>query len=114
MSCSKVFRDPATRTDGTSTEANCTPQGARIQLDPAVDVAAIPGITPGEIAVGEALQTYGAYLRDSTGVTMAFSFEKPTREADPYLLAAGFRWDYYGMPNIPWDRLRVLRQWDGG
>jgi hypothetical protein len=113
LSCRDVFRHPATKTDGVSLAPDCLPQGARIQLDPAVDVDAIPGITPGEKAVAEALQTYGAYLRDATSAIMAFAFEQPTSDADPYPVAAGFPWDFYDMPHIPWDRLRVLRQWDG-
>jgi hypothetical protein len=37
---------------------------------------------------------------------MAFAFESPIGEADPYP-AAGFAWDYYDMPHIPWNKLRV-------
>jgi len=111
-SCREVFRVPATKTDGVSSRGDCLPEGARVQLDPAVDVNALPGITPGEKAVGHALQTYGAYNRDNAGAPIAFSFEKPTTGVDPYP-AAGFAWDYYGMPHIPWNKLRVLRQWDG-
>jgi hypothetical protein len=113
LSCRGTFRPPAIKTDGTAPVGPCVPEGARIQLDPSVDVDAIPGITPGEKAVAQALQTYGAFLRDNANVQMAFSFEKPTGEADPYPVAAGFSWDYYEMPHIPWDRLRVLRQWNG-
>ncbi len=111
-SCRDVFRVPATKTDGVSLRSDCLPEGARVQLDPAVDVDALPGITPGEKAVGHALQTYGAYNRDNAGAPIAFGFEKPTTGVDPYP-AAGFAWDYYGMPHIPWNKLRVLRQWDG-
>lgn len=111
-SCRRVFRYPATKTDGTSSRADCLPEGARVQLDPSIDVAAIPGITPGEVAVARALQEYGAYNRDNAGAPMAFAFENPIGDADPYP-AAGFRWDYYDMPHIPWSELRVLRNWDG-
>lgn len=113
LSCPDVFRHPATKTDGSSTRRPCLPQGARVQLDPSIDVRRIPDITPGEIAVAEALQKYGAYLRDSGAAPMAYAFERPTDEADPYPVVAEFPWDYYGMPHIPWERLRVLRQWDG-
>lgn len=111
-SCQRVFRHPAVKTDGSSARADCIPEGARLQLDPAVDVDAIPGITPGERAVAKALQVYGAYNRDNAGAPMAFQFEAPFGEPDPYP-AAGFAWDYYDMPHIPWHRVRVLRSWDG-
>lgn len=111
-SCQKVYRYPATKTDGASSRGDCLPEGARVQLDPSIDVDALPGITPGERAVARALQTFGAYNRDNSEAPMAFAFEKPTGGVNPYP-AAGFSWDYYHMPHIPWDRLRVLRHWDG-
>jgi len=111
-SCQQVYRFPATKTDGASSRGDCLPEGARVQLDPSVDVDALPGITPGERTVAHALQTYGAYNRDNAGAPIAFGFEKPTTGVDPYP-AAGFAWDYYDMPHIPWNKLRVLHQWDG-
>jgi hypothetical protein len=112
-SCAFVYRYPATKTDGDVWDEPCVPQGARVQLDPSIDVEGIPGITPGEIAVAKALQTYGAFLRDKSETAMGIVFETPTTEADPYPDAAGFPYDFYEMPHIPWDRLRVLAEWDG-
>lgn len=110
--CSGTFRHPATKTDGRSSSSACLPEGARVQLDPSVDLDAIPGITKGEKIIGRALQKYGAINIDNGGARMAFSFEKPTDEADPYP-SAGLASDYFNMSRIPWNRLRVLRQWDG-
>lgn len=114
--CATTFRPPALKTDGDSTRSDCIPEGARLQLDPAIDVAAIPGITPGEVAVARALQVYGAYLIDRAGTLLAVSFEVapdagPTTTGAVYT-QAGFAWDYYGMPQVPWSRLRVLQAWD--
>jgi len=111
-SCPDVYRYPATKTDGTATIDSCVPQGTRLQLDPSIDVEAIPGITPGEVAVAEALQTYGAYLRDSAGTALGVAFEEPADGLAAYE-QVGFPWDYYNMPHIPWDSLRVLSDWDG-
>jgi len=118
-SCKTTFRDPAVKTDGDSTRSDCTPQGVRLQLDPAIDVGALPGITAGERAVGKALQTYGVYVIDKGGAPMSISFElapDATSAQDPGATykTEGLAWDYFAMPHIPWDRLRVLRQWDGG
>ncbi len=110
--CTQAYRYPASKTDGGSTRPDCIPEGARIQLDPAVDVDAL-GLGSAERAVARALQTYGAYAIDNGGAPMAFIFENPAGEADPYP-AAGLRWDYFGLDGIPWHSLRVLRQWDGG
>lgn len=112
-SCPEVYRYPAIKTDGHSSGLPCIPQGARVQLDPAIDVESIPGITPGEIAVAQALQSHGGYLRDSSKVAMGIAFEVPTGDRDPYPDVAGFPYDYYEMPHIPWSQLRVLASWDG-
>lgn len=107
------FRYPATTTDGTITSGTCVPEGARLQLDPSLDLAAIPGITQGELALGRALQTYGGIVNDIGGSRMSFYFEKPQPgQADPYP-GAGLGWDYYGFDRLPWDRMRMLASWDG-
>ncbi len=108
-SCDVEFRWPATKTDGWSTDPYCLPEGARIQLDPSINVDAIPGISAGEKTVAKALQTYGAYNIDNGGAPMAFSFETPTG-SDPYP-GAGFGWDWYYMSKIPWGSMRVLSDW---
>lgn len=107
--CRGSYRYPATTTDGNSSAANCIPEGARIQLDPSIDVDSIAGITPGERTIAKALQTYGAYVGDTGGANMAFPFEVPTGEdgTNPYP-AAGLAWDYHNMAHIPWNRIRVL------
>ncbi|HEX2698713.1 MAG TPA: hypothetical protein VHM89_00725 [Acidimicrobiales bacterium] len=107
-----THRYPASKSDGGSTRPDCVPQGARIQLDPSLDVESLPGITPGERAVARAMQIYGAYAVDSAGAAMAVIFEDPAGKPDPYP-AAGFGRDYDPMVHIPWERVRVLRQWDG-
>lgn len=111
--CASVYRYPASKTDGKSSSSDCIPEGARIQLDPSIDVDAIPGITPGEKIVAHALQRYGAYCKDSGGARLAFGFEDPIDKPNPYP-SLGFGWDYYDMPHIPWNRLRVLASWNGG
>lgn len=111
-SCRGEYRWPAMKTDGGSGRADCLPAGARVQLDPSIDVDDIPGITPAEKAVARALQVYGAYHRDNGGSAMAIAFEAPIGEPDPYP-AAGLTWDFYRMQHIPWHRLRVLESWDG-
>jgi hypothetical protein len=110
--CKSVYRYPASKTDGVSSRTDCIPEGARIQLDPAINVDAIPHITPGERTIAKALQTYGAYNIDNGGANMAFIFETPSGEADPYP-SLGITWDYFALDRIPATELRVLRTWDG-
>lgn len=110
--CVGSFRAPAQKTDGEADRADCIPEGAHLQLDPTIDVTAIPDITPGEVAVARALQQYGGYLIDRADTSLAIGFEvapdaTPSNPGAVYT-KAGLAWDYYGMPHIPWDRLRVL------
>jgi hypothetical protein len=110
--CASRHRYPASKTDGWSHRPDCVPLGARIQLDPSIDVGSIPGITAGERIVARALQLYGAYCKNTGAARLAFGFQDPIGTRNPYP-ALGFRWDYYAMAHIPWSDLRVLRQWNG-
>lgn len=106
------FRPPALKSDGDSTRADCIPEGARLQLDPSLDLNSLD-LQPGELAVATAMQRYGGYVMDVSGAPLSVSFELDT-EAAPGTLGsvykdAGFRWDYDAMERIPWDKLRVLK-----
>jgi hypothetical protein len=109
--CEVKFRSPASKTDGESTRKDCLEQGTRIQLDPSLDLGKLD-LTPVERAVASALQTYGAYARDNGGVPIALIFQTPSSE-DPSYLRAGLSRDYDRLDGIPWDRLRVLANWNG-
>jgi hypothetical protein len=112
------YRHPAQATDGTNSATGVAPipQGARIQLDPSLDLTAISGITQAERTIGKALQTYGAYcvgnVASASPVTMGFLFEYGGNPAAEYV-TAGLTADYYDMTKIPWASLRVLKKWDG-
>ena len=106
-----TFRTPALKSDGTSTRPDCIPEGARLQLDPAVDLDSLD-LRPGELAVARAMQRYGGYLMDVSDAPLSVSFELDRDAAAGELgqtySDAGFRWDYDAMENVPWDRLRVM------
>jgi hypothetical protein len=57
---------PFTASDGQIESAEAIPMGARLQLDPALDVESL-GLTPWELTIARALQEYGAYVVDSAG-----------------------------------------------
>jgi hypothetical protein len=115
--CAGQYRAPAVKTDGRSVRSDCIPEGARIQLDPSISLSSISGLTPGERAVARALQVYGAYVIDVAGTSMSVSFERAAdaTESSPgaTYTRAGLSWDYYGMPRVPWQRMRVLTTWQG-
>jgi hypothetical protein len=107
-----TFRPPAIKTDGKSTGADCIPEGARLQLDPVVDLSTL-GLSKGALAVATAMQRYGGYIVDVGGAPLSVSFERdtsaPPNKPGKVYEDAGFRWDYDAMDLVPWDMLRVLR-----
>ncbi|BCI81508.1 hypothetical protein MTY66_31330 [Mycolicibacterium sp. TY66] len=109
--CASIYRAPALKTDGNSTATNCIPEGARVRLNPSVNLASL-SLTPAERTVATALQTYGAYVMDRGGSSISVSFERDTTAAANSIGAvyqsAGLRWDYDSMPDIPWSSLQVL------
>jgi len=111
------FRYPAPRSDGANGAGVATPipEGARVQLDPSINLAAISGITEIELTIGTALQVYGAYCGDNGGERMAFICEYlgTTIPENQVYFDAGIDGDYWDMIHIPWSSLRVLAQWDG-
>lgn len=64
------------RTSDGSGGSSAMPMGSRLQLDPTVDIATL-GLQPGEEMIARALQTYGAYVTDSSSV-LAFYAENFT------------------------------------
>lgn len=110
--CAKTFRSPALKTDGRSTRPDCLPEGARLQLDPSLDIDTLH-LTPAEHMVAAAMQTYGGYVIDMSGSPLSMSFELDPEAHPGYIgptyVDAGLRWDYDGMSDIPWQRLRVVR-----
>jgi hypothetical protein len=97
---------PATHTDGKFASNTAMPEGARLQLDPAFNVAAQPWAAWQKV-LAKALQEYGAYTSD-TGGTVSVKGEA----AD--LDKRGLSWASVGVPSgpnlswLPWTRMRVL------
>jgi hypothetical protein len=99
---------PATETDGESTRSDALPEGARLQLDPGLDLRKL-GLSPAAYAIGKALQRYGMYLGDTgggSGVSL-YAVNGQSYPANPY---KGFSTGAYGdLGKIPLNRFRVIR-----
>lgn len=99
---------PATESDGVSTGLWALPEGARLQLDPSLDLDTLE-LTPYAKTIAKALQEYGMILFDdgSSGVSVESLDPKSTR-ANPYegLLPDV---DFPELNDIPLDRLRLLK-----
>jgi hypothetical protein len=65
---------------GVATTAAGMPCGARIQLDPSVDVTQL-GLSPAGVVVARALQKYGAYVGDYSGALSLYAENSPEAQA---------------------------------
>jgi hypothetical protein len=98
---------PATESDGTSERPWSLPEGARVRLDPTLDLDALE-LTPWEYTIAAALQEYGMFLVDFNSLGLSIEAIDPRSvQGDPYdgLLPDQ---DYPLLPGIPTDRLQVL------
>jgi len=102
---------PANRTDGKTDAPSAIPEGQRLRLDPAVDVASLR-LTPLGRMVARALQRYGAIVRDTSGAVSVYAQHTNTALAlglpDPYVAYYGGKPKYAQLDGIPWDRLQTL------
>jgi hypothetical protein len=121
---SSAFRYPMSASDG---HDGAIPMGARLQLDPSVNCAALPGASKGEQMVCQALETYGGYMRDTGGVALSMYFEgenlnDPTRHppngspgnagSSSGVFGKNGLSDGQDLSAIPWGQLRVLKSWN--
>jgi hypothetical protein len=106
-----VYASPAQRADGASSEPSSLPEGAHLQLEPGLDLAALhlPHIT---LMMAEAAQRYGIVVRD-TAANVAFYAQDPTPTGEnPYTGLSGY---YEGktpselLASFPWSRLQLLK-----
>ena len=108
----KTYSWPAQRTDGSSTDPNAIPEGARFRLDPKLDLNTL-NLPPMTRAMAVAAQRYGMIVRDQTGHAISFFAENPAPHGtNPYTLAGGF----YGGPDpsavmraFPWDHVQLVK-----
>jgi hypothetical protein len=110
----KTYSFPAQRTDGTSTDPNAIPEGARFRLDPALNIDAL-NLPPMTRAMAKAAQRYGIIVRDQTAHAISFFAENPSQTqsaTSPYSGPGGF----FGRSDptaviaaFPWDHLQLVK-----
>jgi hypothetical protein len=98
---------PATHHDGSTTDPNALREGMRLQLDPAVNVDALP-MPAWEKTVVRAMQTYGMYLRDQGGTLAIFAETPASRGYDAWAKVGLPTGNSIHLDGIPWDRFRVI------
>lgn len=109
----QIFSWPARRADGRNPDnaANRIPQGLRLRLDPAVDVAALPMTAAGK-TIARAAQIYGFIVWDRAGA-ISLRAQNPKSylalgQANPYPALFSGQPSYAVLDGFPWDRLQFL------
>jgi hypothetical protein len=104
---------PARASDGSSGNPNAIPIGARLQLDPSIDVETLPLSRGGKI-IARALQEYGAWVGDTGSMAALNAREFLTvnkagrafLDSRPWSGLLNYRTLYF---NFPLNRMRVLQ-----
>jgi hypothetical protein len=113
---SSSHKYPASKSDGHGNGSRPIPMGQRVQLDPSINVGAQPWSRI-EKMVAQALQTYGAYLVDSSGGSFGLAAQMDQKSLGgnpgPMWNAVGVTGDYWRLGHIPMTSLRFLKRWDG-
>jgi hypothetical protein len=94
---------PAVASDGTHSDAGSLPEGARLQLDPSLDLSSL-GLNSWQMVVAKAMQTYGMYLTDTGGGVAIPAQESAQGQSYPW--GAG---TYQYLPQTILSHLRVLK-----
>jgi hypothetical protein len=99
---------PATESDGNTPGRSAIPEGARLQLDPSLDLKAL-GLRGYERTIARALQVYGAYVGDTAGrgVTL-YALHAMSSAHNPYGSILPDE-TYPSLTGIPFERVRVIR-----
>jgi hypothetical protein len=107
-----VYAWPAQRTDGLGTVPTDLPEGARLRLDPRLDIPALHLPRFVEI-MALAAQRYGIIVRDQSHHYIGFYGEDPTPTGtDPYHGLHGIyegQWPSQLLARFPWSSLEVLK-----
>ena len=104
-----LFVAPATESDGRSDDPLTLPEGARLRLDPGLDLRTLD-LEPWELTIARAMQEYGIILADNGSASVTFYTVHPASfggYATPWPLDEGIGY----ASGIPLDRLQLLA-WD--
>lgn len=113
FACRDFFVYPAQRTDGASVRDDCMPEGARLRLDPNLDIAAL-NLPPITQTIARAARDYGIVVRDKTGGQSISLFAEQVQHGEPNVYA-GADGLLGGVPawsvlrKFPWRKLKLVQ-----
>ncbi|MGA2455496.1 MAG: hypothetical protein ABSG93_18465 [Solirubrobacteraceae bacterium] len=105
------FAYPAQRSDGTSANPFSLPEGARLRLNPAVNLAQLhlPRLT---LMIAQAARRYGIFVRDKGANVQFFAQDPIPTGTDPFTGAGGYfeaKSPSELLASFPWSDLEVLQ-----
>ncbi|HEY2935384.1 MAG TPA: hypothetical protein VGJ25_02210, partial [Gaiellaceae bacterium] len=96
---------PATSSDGHSTVAGAIPEGARLQLDPSLDLGSL-GLNAWQATIARALQKFGMILGDTGGTVGLSAVNAISFPSNPYPWGDA---SYAYLPTSLLQHMRVLK-----
>lgn len=97
---------PATGSDGSSDDAAALAEGARLRLDPSLDIDALD-LPPAQEAIAKAVQKYGMVLTDTSGGFTLYAASPQSFASFPY--PQSWTHDLWkDISDIPFDKLQVV------
>lgn len=103
-----VWSTPATHADGVSKRRRALPEGARLRLDPRLDLGKLD-LPPITRMMAEAAQQYGIVVRDRSGVVAFYAEDPSPLRRNPYPRIYGGQYPNQILARFPWRYLQVLR-----
>jgi hypothetical protein len=104
-----LYAWPAQRTDGEDPSADSIPEGARLRIDPNLNIASL-NLPPLAAAMALAAQRYGMIVRDQTHHAIGFYAEDPTpSRSNPYPLLMQDETPAELLAGFPWRSVQVMR-----
>jgi hypothetical protein len=107
-----VYALPGTHSDGTSSNPASLPEGARLRLDPTLDLASLklPKFT---LMLAQAAQKYGLFVRDRTTPGLVLVAQDPTPTGTEPYAGTGGCFGGVGQKAIlaafPWSHLQLMK-----
>ena len=103
-----VWSWPATHGDGDSSDPNSLPEGARLRLDPTLNLKTL-NLPPLTRMMAEAAQRYGMVIRDRAGVVAFYGEDPSPTGSNPYPQIFGNQYPDQLLSKFPWRSLQVLK-----
>jgi hypothetical protein len=103
-----VYASPAQRTDGKIASSDAIPEGARLRLDPTLNLASLH-LPPLVRLIAQAAQRYGIVVRDTSGVVSFIGQDPLNGDFGVYRRLAQGLYPNKLLAKFPWRHLQVVK-----